>query len=327
MACDVVACGQTHRRRPSRRRRRLTRFIVACVVLVGADACSQRQQTQDAPPPDAFEGEDPAQYPNEPFVPEETVIEAEPEYSVMERDLMLWQVSRIARGAAVATDAQVRIEKGIRLEVRQQSRWQAATLDDLAAHLDRAKELFAAKRRAQGKSGYDSGPTGQRASGLLVGLELHPGSPWQHFGWLLTVCMEQRIYKLQVRVGDRILHLFLFWDAAIEWTSPPPLIRAKVHVEAKAAEVSFRIDGEESHDLTGVTAALEKARQRAAAVKKEDFLVGVPVVPPEVSVAHVLDLFFAFLDARIPRLDFMNEIPRQPDRKVDVLPAPVKKRR
>ena len=141
----------------------------------------------------------------------------------------------------------------------------------------------------------------------------------------MTVCMEQRIYKLQVRVGDRRLHLFLFWNAAIEWPSPPPLIRAKVHVEAKAAAVSFRVDGGENQNLVGVTADLEKARQRAAAMKKEDFLVGVPDVPPETSVEHILDLFFAFLDAGIPRLDFELAIPRQPERKVEVFPDSAKK--
>jgi len=326
LACDVVASGDRTCRRPTIADLSV-RFVVACVVLVGAGACGRGQPTVDAPPPNALEGEDPAQYADEPDVPEETVVHAEPEWSGMERDLMFWQLFRIARGTIVATDAQVRIEEGNRLEIRAQSRWRAATLDGLAAYLGRAKERFAEKRRAQGQSGYDSSPLGQRASGLFLGLYLHPGSRWRHFGWLMTVCMEQKIYKLQVRVGDRILHLFLPWDSAIEYTSPPPHIHAKVHIHGKGAAVRFRVDGEEDQDLPGITQTLDKARRRASAMKKEDLLVGVPVVPPEMSVEHVLDLIFAFLDARIPRLDSVYAIPRQPDREVDVLRDPARRPR
>lgn len=300
-----------------------TQFLVACVVLVGAGACNR----QEAPPADTLKCVDPAQLPDEPHVPEEIVVEAEPEWSAMERDLMFWLLYRVARGTTVTTDAHVRLEEESRIEIRQRGRWQAATLDGLAAYLERAKKRFAEKQRAQGKVGYDSSPLGGRASGLFVGLDLHPSSLWQHFRWVLTVFMEHRVYKLQVRVGDRMLHMFLPWDAAIEYTSPPPHIHAKVHIETTATVVGYRIEGEEIQDLVEVTATLEMATQRAVAMKKEDLLVGVPVAPPEMSVEHVLDLFLAFLDAGIPRLDFMLAVPRQADREVEVLRAPVRKRR
>ena len=99
------------------------RFVVACMVLLGAGTCNRRQPTLEAPPADALESEDLAQYPDEPEIPEEIVLEAEPEFSAFERDLMLWQVFRIARGTTVATDAQVRLERGNRLQIRRQSRW------------------------------------------------------------------------------------------------------------------------------------------------------------------------------------------------------------
>jgi hypothetical protein len=297
------------------------RLLVALVALIGA--CGR----QDVPPPHALEAEDPAQFPDEPPIPEEIVIEAEPEWTPFERDLMFWLFFRIARGPAFATEVQLRLEEGSRLKIKRRGRWQAVTLDGLVAHLDRAKELFDEKRRAQGKSGYDTDPLGGRQSGLFVDLDLHPRSPWQHLGWLVTVFLEQQIYKLQVRAGDRTLHLFLFWDRAIEYTSPPPHTHIKVQVEAKGTRVAYRVDGKPHRDLRSVTEKLKKAMQRAEARKKADLLVGDPVIPSEMPVEHALSLFFAFLDTGIPRLDFGLAIPSDADRAVEVLPDPVMERR
>ena len=79
-----------------------------------------------------------------------------------------------------------------------------------------------------------------------------------HLYWLIIVCTEEKFVKLQIRVGDRTMFLYLPWDAAIEYLEPPPHIHATVQL---AANDRYRLDKDEETDLAGVRRYLERRRR------------------------------------------------------------------
>lgn len=231
-----------------------------------------------------------------------------------------WLLHRIAEGPAVEADIFLRVEQGGRLTIREQGRWRGATLDELGAHLVHAKRAFAGRQRALGRRSHEVDGSGMErgASRQVVEVDLHPETPWLHLYWLICICMEERFDKLLIRVGGRTFYLFLPWDAAIEYTEPPPHIHATVRYQG---DDRYRTDAGEDKNLAGVVRYLASRRQAAEQAGKADVLVGVPTMPRTMPAERVLDLFGAFLESGIPRLDLPGHaLPSREARQLEVLP-------
>ncbi len=72
------------------------------------------------------------------------------------------------------------------------------SLDEFASHLAGARRLYNLKQRAKGKSGYDQVSPGVEACGLYLDIRADQDAPLGHVLLLMTVCAEQKYYKVRL---------------------------------------------------------------------------------------------------------------------------------
>jgi biopolymer transport protein ExbD len=82
----------------------------------------------------------------------------------------------------------------------------AISLDELGAIIDKAKRVYDAKMRLEGKEGMEEVAPGVKASKLYVLVRADKDTPWQHVQWLMTIMAEQKLYKLQFAAKQSIDH-------------------------------------------------------------------------------------------------------------------------
>lgn len=277
------------------------RHLFWCVVLLSGACGREQPASRDSAIRKGMEAEEPLDaLPDEPTIPEEIVVEEPLDW----QDLSQYLHHVVTGSDPVATDVDARLSEEGRLEIRERERWRAASLDAFARRLERSRGIR-----------YDEAKGGGRVSGIVVGVEVHPSAPWLHLGWLLIVCRECKVCKVQIRANDRTLRLQLPWDAPIcGGTEPDPYVHVTVAIRADG----YRL-GKRSASLGQVVRHLEKAAKTA---EDPDLLVCKPDIAADVPVERVMDILAACLDKRIPRLDLDYRIPRQADRRVDVLRRP-----
>jgi hypothetical protein len=284
------------------------RHLLWCAILLGG-ACERTEPAPKGPP-----------------TREEIVVEDEwislgrlpwkfsTEFGYL-RELTWWQLHVLAPGEEVYPEVVVRLGRDGHLQIAEKDAWRSVSLDDFW----RSASLDDFSRCLEQSSGicYDE-TDGRRASGIFVGIGVQRRASWLHLGWLLAVCMENHVYKTQIRVGARRLRLFLPWDAAIERTEPPPHVRVAVEVRADGYRV-----GKRKVDLDQVVQHLERV---VRTTERPDLLVWAPVIADDVAVERAMELFAACLGKGIPRLDLALRIPRKEDRCVDPLRRPERDR-
>ena len=275
------------------------RHLFWCAILLGG-ACERTEPAPKGPPT------------REEIVVEDEWISLGPlpwkfstEFGYL-RELTWWQLHVLAPGEEVGPEVVIRLGRDGHLQIAEGDGWRSASLDDFSRRLERSRGVR-----------YDE-TDGRRASGIFVEMGVQRRAPWVHLGWLLAVCMENRIYKTQIRVGARRLRLFLPWDAAIERTGPPPHVRVAVEVRADGYRV-----GKRKVDLDHVVQHLERV---VRTTEKPDLLVCVPVIADDAGVERAMELFAACLGKGMPRLDLALRIPRKEDRRVDLLRRPERDR-
>jgi biopolymer transport protein ExbD len=154
-----------------------------------------------------------------------------------------------------------------------------ATLDELGAILSDLTEKYDLKRRAKGKSGFESLLEGG-ASKLYVLLRADKETPWQHVRWLMTILSEHKLYKLQIavsRVADRSYTKEEAARLGAEWVDRPPSEKARLEAELDAflSKVDWVPVREPSNDIKAGVHIV--ARKEVAAKWGPD---GVPVSKP-----------------------------------------------
>jgi len=263
-------------------------------------------------------------------------IELTPEYDPSP-DQSWWQLYRAAKGEPVRAAVLVRIAEGSRLLIKAGEDWRQATLDGFGERLIRAKRQHSKERRAVGKSGYVFDEYGSNSvSRIFVEMDIHPDAPWKHLFWLLMICMEEKIDKVQLRVGDRMIHLFLPWDAAIEWTTPPPLTEVNIKMRAgdevaakwgqatvrRPTSLRFLLGGGVWKELADVPSYLKSAERDAAMTKPNNTFVPLLWLTAKMPVARILELIELLLDSGFPRFDLRGTSLPKEDRQRQVLRYP-----
>jgi len=262
-----------------------------------------------------------------------------PEYDPIP-DQSLLQVNRIAKGKRVSPEVRVRLREGGRLTIHTGAGWIATTLSQLAERLQREKERHHRIRQADGKSGFDVDDWGsQRVSRIFVEIDVRPDTRWEHVLWLFAICEERTVDKVQLRVGDRTLHIFLLWDAAIEWTIEPPLTYYAIVVLAREGRASYMAGNQELKGLPGVQRHLLAARAASKRANPEYTFVPVLIAERTVAAKQLLDALEMLIDGGMPRVlfyevkeedeedanafkfDWCRIIPRAKDRDETTLPV------
>ncbi len=232
----------------------------------------------------------------------------DPEYDP-NPDQSLLQINRIAKGKRVSPEVRVRLREGGRLTMHTDSAWTATTLNQLAERLHREKGRHHRMRQAEGKSGFDVDEYGSpRVSRIFVEIDVRPGTRWEHVLWLFVTCEQQSIDKVQLRVGDRILHIFLLWDGAIEWTIEPPMTCSTIVVLAREGRASYMAGKQELKGLAGVQRHLAAAQTASKRANPEYTFVPVLIAERTVAVAQMLDALEMLIDGGMPRVLFYEVV-------------------
>jgi hypothetical protein len=193
----------------------------------------------------------------------------------------------------------------------------AVTLDALGEHVD--------KRKLRGPLEHTD--DGFRNSGLDVVLRVDPAARWQHVQWLLTVCMEQKLYRTWFEgSGGRRVKVFQPTDAAIEWLPGYPRTNALcVTIDVEHGEdgaVRFRCGEQTASDVRSVSTWIaEGLRSELSA----DYVVRVGEIraSPGAAFRHVLAVMEAFAASAIERTWLYGTmIPTSAVRTMPALPAP-----
>jgi len=263
-----------------------------------------------------------------------------------------WQLYRVARAKPVNVAVRVRLALDGRPMVETNKGWQGVTIDEFMEFLVLAAKRHHAQRQAIGKSGYEfdrSGMSNEGTSRIFVELDIHPESPWQHLEWLMTACEVRGIDKLQLVVGRRLVHVFLPWDAAIEWTRPPPLTSAAVLILARGevdtkrngasirvpTRMSYRAGGQDIAGWTQARGYLEMARKTAATEKPDHAFVAALMAERTVPANRIMEAIEMLTNAGMERVRFYDwgestkgtefrgvRSPSLAERRLKVLPYP-----
>ena len=72
------------------------------------------------------------------------------------------------------------------------------SMDELSAHLSVAKRVYHLRQKRKGKSGYDRFASGVEMCGLTLDIRADRDAPSRHVLLLMTICAEERYYKLRL---------------------------------------------------------------------------------------------------------------------------------
>jgi len=244
---------------------------------------------------------------------------------------------QLVKGVFVKPAIYVRLDPGSRLLVKKDRGFEPTTLDALDEYFRQRIRADVQTQKKLGKSGLVE-RDGALCSPLVVQVEAHPDTPWRHVIWVLDVCMERNLYKIELCGGGHRTNVLLPPNVVrCGGEPPPPPVLARVEVQSRGAvetlwgpfrvvrpeTVTYRIGTETTDDLAGVARCLETVRERAKKSGKADLLFGVVRADRNAPVAWVLDVLDAFLAAGITRGDHLNpHLPTPAERRRYLLPYP-----
>jgi len=189
----------------------------------------------------------------------------------------------------------------------------AVTLDGLSHH--------AGERRRRGR--IEKTTRGVHASGLDVVLRVDPDAYWQHVQWILTVLMEEKLYRTSFEPpGGRRVIAFQPPDMAIEWLPGYPTGRAlcmTVGIGRQDGDVLFRCGEETARDVAAVNAWAADAAARPGDFGKR---IGEIRAWPGTAFRDVFAVMVAFADAALEISLYGTAIPGAAVRTKITLPSP-----
>jgi len=255
-------------------------------------------------------------------VPEEEIVEEEIAESA-------YRSGRIATGGAGKPIIGVQLREGGTLFVRTDKAWKRISLDGLSKALQARKKPAALE---------DLG-SGVKAVRTRVSIEAHPQTPWQHLQWLMTICAEEKYYRLQLIEGDRKFLVELPVDIAICGGEATDRVRLGIHILNRAAKeatwgsvvvqrptlVRYKVNGRELANLKELGELMAKAAQVVKDGNKDNELlteIKAGYRTPFVEVMRVLEVAVA---KKVTNLEFFGTaIPSPRLRAADPLPYPKK---
>lgn len=210
-------------------------------------------------------------------------------------------------------------------EAGQPPEWRQVNLNELAKHLDAAAMVFNEREAGAGRSGYETTPTGAKASRLRIDLLVDRDTPWRHVQWLLFICAEQRMPRVAFAVRDsraeeeRPINL----DASLPTDlGLPRKPHVKVGVLIRAGEpVRYVVGNQEFEELASVARYLVDARDAGAAAGAP--LRGEIKAGARIRFAEVVKLLAEFRQAGYDHVDFYGtDVPGADVRNAEALPTP-----
>lgn len=199
----------------------------------------------------------------------------------------------------LTSEGEVRVEaaelhfgdEALKKTMKVQPGLESVTLDELGTHLDKAKRLYDLVQKVKGGTGYDEVAPGVKASTLHVLVRADEAAPWEHVESLMTICAEQKIYKvhLAARRGPEevALGLFLPVDRGIQPLPAEPRteVRVPLVIRADAESAVFAYLDREHEDLGSFREYLRSSR---AGVGADATLIGEIRASRRTPVRHVL---------------------------------------
>jgi len=273
------------------------------------------------------------------FTPKSDHDLGDPDTYTRSKDDRFGEIYRIAKQESGDPDVQIGIDEGSRVVIVVDGERRPVTLEKLGTLLHRRRKLYEEEQRARGKKGYEEDRRGY-ASGLRVGLGVHPEVPWLHVRWVLSECAREFIDKVQLTVGRRSISMILPRTYNSTYKEPSPEIQATVamlavgDVKAKwgsievwlPAEVGYRVGGKGKRKvdgLDGVARYLAGAKRDALAARRVHLVTSTLKPSPRVPVLAIVDVLLLFVKSDIRTLDLVGfEIPTGQERNVKTLPYP-----
>lgn len=200
------------------------------------------------------------------------------------------------------------VAKHLLIELRADGRVQA---DGRAVTLDGLSRYAGERRRAPGA----------RASNLDVVLRIEPDAHWQHVQWILTICMEEKLYRTWFEVsGGRRVKAYQPIGMPGEWLPGYPNGRAlwaTIGIGRQDGEVLYACGEETARDVAEV-----KAWATDAATRPGDFAkrVGEIRATPATAFGDVFPVMVALEDAALEIEFYGTAIPGAAARRKTALP-------
>jgi biopolymer transport protein ExbD len=256
-------------------------------------------------------------------VEETAVQDQEPPEELIEEPDPLKTVWPKAQTDAASVD--VRLAEGGRVLIQPEAlggEWAQVSLDGLAGYLQTRAEAYDARMRKHGKRGYEN-----HGSRLNVVIHGDKQTPWRHIQWVMLVCAEKRMPRLQFRnAAEQVVDAALPIDLGIRPPGEEPAVEIRVAVQMLPGPIYRFGHSQETRDLAVVGKWIAYAKKAAAGEKAE--LMGEIKAGATVKHRHVVALLDEFHKRGIKEVQFYGTaLPDGKIREALKLPDPASPRK